>query len=90
MRKDNNTFLVFRASEKEEGEVWGSTRDLSLDTMVKSNRFAWVLRSQIPCQESRERKRYFDPWDSVSNSSNSSETFKVPKIEKINTLYWTQ
>lgn len=86
MRNDSDTSLVFRASEKEEGGVWGSTRDLSTDIMVKSNHFTWVLSSQTPCQESKGGKRNFDPQNSMSNFSSSSEVLQDFKIEKGYTL----
>lgn len=65
MRNDSNTSLVFRASEKEEGGVWGSIRDLSLDTMVKLNHFTWTFSSQTPCQGSKGEKGNFDLWSSL-------------------------
>lgn len=89
MRNDSNTSLVFRASEKKEGGVWGSTSDISLDTMVvKPIQLSFEFINTLSGKQ--RGKRNSDPWNLMTNSSISSEALEVSKLEKGKAFYWTE
>lgn len=77
MRNESNTSLVFKDSEKKKGGVWGSTRDVSLDTMVvKPIHLGFEFPNTLSGKQ--RRKRNSDPWNLMSNSSIVQRPNKFP------------